>query len=112
MPVKNIRITHAMLGDLIADGRKGWAITAFEGNYYIRSKELLSDGFRINYVPGLCVYKFLYVWLDFTASDGSIVKKLGWKYWLPNPLFPFIWFRVAVPANHPEICVEEYRSAS
>ncbi|MFT4562559.1 MAG: hypothetical protein ACI9BW_002305 [Gammaproteobacteria bacterium] len=112
MPVKNIRITHAMLGDLIADGRKGWAITAFEGNYYIRSKELLSDGFRINYVPGLCVYKFLYVWLDFTASDGSIVKKLGWKYWLPNPLFPFIWFRVAVPANHPEIRVEEYRSAS
>ena len=25
-----------------------------------------------------------------------------------NPLFPFIWFRVAVPREHPELRVEEY----
>jgi hypothetical protein len=29
-------------------------------------------------------------------------------YWLPNPLFPFIWFRVALPRSHPEIEVVEY----
>jgi uncharacterized protein (DUF427 family) len=103
-----IRITHVKSGALIAEGQKGWAITPFEGNYYIRKKELVTEGFRINYVPGLCIYKFLYVWLDFVAEDGSVVKNLGWKYWLPNPLFPFIWFRVAVPANHPEIHIEEY----
>ena len=26
----------------------------------------------------------------------------------PNPLFPFIWFRVAFPRGHPEIDIEEY----
>jgi hypothetical protein len=31
---------------------------------------------------------------------------LGWYYFLANPLFPFIWFRVAVPRNHPELKVE------
>lgn len=108
MKPKGIRITHAKSGELIAEGRRGWAITPFEGNYYIRGKNLVSHGFRANYLPGLCVYKFLYVWLNFTAADGSVIKNLGWKYWLPNPLLPFIWFRVAVPATHPELRVEEY----
>ena len=31
------------------------------------------------------------------------VKNLGWLYWLPNPLLPFIWFRVVVPRHHPEL---------
>lgn len=31
---------------------------------------------------------------------------LGWKYWLPNPLFPFIAFRIAVPAHHPDLEVK------
>ena len=78
--------------------RIGWPVTPFEGNLYIRRQNLISNGFRVNYVPGLCIYKFLYVWLDFVTPEGKIVKNLGWKYWLPNPLFPFIWYRVAVPA--------------
>ena len=38
---------------------------------------------------------------------------LGWKYVVPNPLLPFIAFRVAVPGTHPELLVEvsEGRSA-
>ena len=107
-----VRIKHAGSDSLIADGPLGWAITPFEGNFYIRRKNLVTDGFRVNYLPGLCIYKFLYVWLDFVTPDGSVIKNLGWKYWLPNPLFPFIWFRVAVPAVDPEIYVEEYDCAT
>lgn len=112
MSRKCIRIWHTDSNSLIADGPVGWAITPFEGNYYIRKRYLLTDGFRINYLPGLCIYKFLYAWLDFAASDGKVTKNLGWKYWLPNPLLPFIWFRVAVPDQHPEIRIEKYESAA
>lgn len=111
MARKYVRIVHNNSGAVIADGPVGWSITPFEGNYYIRKKHLVAGGFRINYVPGLCIYKFLYVWLDFTAPDGTVTKFLGWKYWLPNPIFPFIWFRVALPASHPELRVEEYEGA-
>ena len=55
MKPKGIRITLAKTGELIAEGRKGWAITRFEGNYYIPGKNLVSHGLRVNYVPGLCV---------------------------------------------------------
>lgn len=105
---QHVRITHTPSGSLIAEGPVGWGVTPFEGNLYIRRQHLATDGFRINYMPGLCIYKFLYVWLDFHAPDGAVSKNLGWKYWLPNPLFPFIWFRVAVPRRHPELLVEEY----
>ncbi len=109
MSRKYLRIKHASSDTLIADGPIGWGITPFEGNYYIANKYLSTTGFRINYLPGLCIYKFLYVWLDFISPEnGSTIKNLGWKYWLPNPLFPFIWFRVAVPRYHPELLVEEY----
>ena len=74
-------------------------------------KNLMTNGFRGNTLPGLCVYKFLYMWLDFVPLDGTVVKNLVWKHWLPNPLFPFIWFRVAVPATDPDIVVEEYECA-
>ena len=103
-----VRISHAISNTLIAEGPIGWAITPFEGNYYIRNANLLTTGFRSNHIPGLCLYKFLYVWLDFVAPYGTVTRNLGWKYWLPNPLFPFIWFRVAVPRNHPEILIEAY----
>jgi hypothetical protein len=46
--------------------------------------------------------------LNFVRPDGTVARNLGWKYWLPNPLLPFIWFRVAVPQAHPEISVERY----
>ncbi len=101
---KRIRITHIPSGETIAEGPLGWGITSFEGNFYIQRRYLRTDGFRVNFLPGLCVYKFLYVWLDFSWRDGKI-RNLGWLYWLPNPLLPFIWFRVAVPRDHPDLSV-------
>lgn len=58
-------------------------------------------------MPGLCPYKGLYQWLDFEAADGSRSAALGWRYWLPNPLFPFIAWRVAVPQHHSDIEITE-----
>ena len=108
MSSMRVRITHSSTGIEIADGLIGWGITPFEGNYYIRRKFLQSDAFRVNFLPGICLYKFLYVWLDFHLPDGGVIKDLGWMYWLPNPLLPFIWHRVAVPGQHPELTIERY----
>jgi uncharacterized protein (DUF427 family) len=107
MAKQNIRIIHTPSDTVIAEGPIGWGITAFEGNYYIGKQYLKTDRFKVNYIPGLCFYKFLYVGLNFHAPDGTISRNLGWKYWLPNPLLPFIIFRVAVPQSHPELKVEE-----
>ena len=60
-----VRITHTPSGERIAEGPLGWGITSFEGNYYIQSRYLCTDGFKINFLPGLCFYKFLYMWMDF-----------------------------------------------
>jgi hypothetical protein len=111
MAKKTIRITHLPSNTVIAEGPLGWGITPFEGNLYIRRKYLRTDGLRPNYLPGFCFYKFLYVWLDFEFGDGEKSRMLGWKYWLPNPLFPFIWYRVGLPRNHPELLVEEFEEA-
>jgi hypothetical protein len=100
-----IRIIHSPSGELIAEGPRGWGITPFEGNFYISRRYLKTAGFKINFIPGLCPYKFLYFWMDFHWQEGKS-RSLGWYYWLPNPLFPFIWFRVAVPQEHPELQVE------
>jgi uncharacterized protein (DUF427 family) len=93
---------------LLAEGPRGWGITPFEGNFYIARKHLMTDRFRANYLPGLCIYKFLYVWMDLHLDQGDRIRSLAWMYWLPNPLLPFIWFRVALPGTHPEIVIEEY----
>ena len=107
MAAKSIRITHRNTGTVIAEGPIGWGITPFEGNFYIRRKYLKTAGFKPNFIPGLCPYKFLYVWLDLKLANNEKLSSLGWMYWLPNPLLPFIWFRVAVPNSHPELQVEE-----
>jgi uncharacterized protein (DUF427 family) len=101
-----VRISHRPSGTPLAEGPVGWNITPFEGNFYIRRKFLRTDGFKPNFIPGLCFYKFLYVWMDLVLAAGERVHNLGWMYWLPNPLFPFIWFRVGIPQSHPEIEVE------
>lgn len=108
MSDKRLRISHTRTGTVLADGPLGWGITPFEGNYYIRRKYLKTNGFRANFLPGLCIYKFFYVWLDLTLPDGAVVKDLGWLYWLPNPLLPFIWYRVGLSGRHPELSVEPY----
>jgi len=106
--MNHVRIKHKGTGVVLADGPLGWGITPFEGNFYIRRKFLKAGQFRSNFIPGLCPYKFLYVWLDLHLEDGGRVRSLAWMYWLPNPLLPFIWFRVALPRAHPEIEIEEY----
>lgn len=106
--MKHIRLTHKPTGTLLAEGPIGWGITPLEGNYYIRRKYLQTHRFRPNFIPGLCIYKFLYVWLDLCLDSGERIRNIGWLYWLPNPLLPFIWFRVALPGAHPEIEVEQF----
>ncbi|MFT6396143.1 MAG: hypothetical protein ACJAYU_000886 [Bradymonadia bacterium] len=106
MTKRHVRITHGPSRTVLADGPLGWGVTPFEGNFYIQSRYLVTSGFRANYMPGLCVYKFLYVWMDLELSPGERVRFLGWKYVLPNPLFPFIWFRVGLPKVHPELVIE------
>jgi uncharacterized protein (DUF427 family) len=105
--MKVVRITHRPTGTLLAEGPLGWEITPFEGNLYIRKKFLRTDAFKPSFIPGICPYKFLYVWMDLHLPGQAPVKNLGWMYWLPNPLFPFIWYRVAVPRRHPELAIEE-----
>jgi uncharacterized protein (DUF427 family) len=107
---KTITIIHRHTGVALAQGPLGWGITPFEGNYYIRRRYLKAGIFKANFIPGLCLYKFLYVWMDLLLPDGSREKNLGWMYWLPTPLLPFIWFRVALPGTHPSLSVE--RNAS
>lgn len=103
-----IRITHRSSGAVIAEGPLGFrGITPFEGNLYIRRKYLKTKYLRPNSVPGLCIYKFLYVWLDLRLPDGTQEPFVGWMYWLPNPLLPFIAFRPAAPRASPALQVEE-----
>ena len=106
--MRSIRITHRPSGAIIAEGPLGlWGITPFEGNLYISRKCLKTNRLRPNWVPGLCIYKFLYVWLDLRLPDGTREPFVGWMYWLPNPLLPFIAFRPAVPRSSPALHVEE-----
>jgi uncharacterized protein (DUF427 family) len=105
---QSLRIIHKPTGMLLAEGPLGWGITPFEGNYYVSRKYLRTNRFKPNFLPGLCPYKFLYVWLDLLLENGRREKNLGWLYWLPNPLLPFIWFRVALPGSHPSLVVERH----
>lgn len=105
---KQIRIVYRPTGTILVEGPKGWGVTPFEGNYYILSRYLKDGHFSSNYIPGICPYKFLFVWLNLELQDGRVVKSLGWYYWLPNPLLPFICFRVALPGSHPDLLVEEF----
>jgi hypothetical protein len=105
---RSIRITHRSSGEVIAEGPLGFrGITPFEGNLYISRKCLKTRCLRPNWVPGLCIYKFLYVWLDLLQPDEAREPFIGWMYWLPNPLLPFIAFRPAVPRLSPVLQVDE-----
>jgi hypothetical protein len=104
----SIRITHRSSGEVIAEGPVGFlGITPFEGNLYISRKCLKTNHLRPNWVPGLCIYKFLYVWLDLQPPSGAREPFIGWMYWLPNPLLPFIAFRPAVARLSPALQVKE-----
>jgi hypothetical protein len=105
-----VRITHRPSGTVVAEGPLGWAITPFEGNYYI-SRRFLNATFKPNFIPGFCIYKFLYVGMDLLLPNHGREIGLGWLYFLPNPLLPFIWYRVAVPQRHRSLIVEDLASA-
>jgi len=100
-----ITITHKETGELIAEGNKGWGFFPFEGNYYISRANLKTMGFQFTPIPGLCPYKFIYFWYNFKRIDGKTDRMMAWKYWLPNPLFPFIWFRIGLSQNHPNLVI-------
>jgi hypothetical protein len=103
----HIRITHSPSGEVIAEGPLGMrGITRFEGNYYIRRKYMMTRNLVSNGVPGICFYKFFYVWLDLRLPNRESERFLGWFYWLPNPLLPMIAFRPAVPGNAPSLRYE------
>lgn len=101
-----IQIRHEPDGEILAEGPRGlFGIASFEGNYYISKSCLKTQRFRMSWIPGFCIYKFLYVWLDFVDRDGCRDRMLGWRYVVPNPLFFFIFLRVAVPQHTPTISV-------
>ena len=102
-----ISIWHEESGELLARGPKGWGITPFEGNFYIRGKFLQRELFKSTAIPGLCLYKGIYHWLDLELPDGNQESMLAWRYVVPNPLFPFIAFRIALPAQHPALRYEK-----
>ncbi|MCZ6779329.1 MAG: hypothetical protein O7F16_10245 [Acidobacteria bacterium] len=47
------------------------------------------------------------MWLGLNLGDGGRVRSLGLLYWLPNPLLPFIGFRVGLPRVHPGLHIEQ-----
>lgn len=109
---REVQIRHRGTGIVLAEGRRGWDITPFEGNLYLRSGCVRREYFRLNYVPGLCPYKGIYVWADLVLPGHTPIKNVAWLYWLPNPFLPFIWYRIAVPDQHPELLIEETASTT
>jgi hypothetical protein len=85
----------------------GWTTATEAGVWYIHRRCLRTTGFQHSVVPGLCVYKVVYLWMHHRSADGAISKALGWRYVLPNPLLPFIAFRVALPGQHPDLQILE-----
>ncbi|HEU0198523.1 MAG TPA: hypothetical protein VFQ88_15095 [Nevskiaceae bacterium] len=106
MSRRYVQIRYQPTGAVIAAGSLGWGITPFEGNYYISRRYLREGAFHPDFIPGVCPYKGMYVGLNYVAPNDALAKHLGWLYWLPNPLFPFIMFRVAIPGQHPLLMVE------
>lgn len=103
MVKRHIKIIHKATGIVLAEGPLGWKITQFEGNYYVEDQCLNNHVFKVNFLPGICFYKFFYVWVDLVIDGKTQIKNFAWKNWLPNPLLPFIWFRVAIPGGEMEI---------
>lgn len=101
-----LRITHVPTGMLLAVGPTDRGITWFEGNYYVRRKYLCTERWRVNSVPGLCVYAFLYAGFDLWWAGRAQARRMGKKRRQSGLGFPSLAFRVAVPGNDPQIRIE------
>ena len=106
--MNNFKIIHSPTGIIIAEGTTKDGLKSFEGNYYVKTKYFKPAIIKTNYVPGLCFYKFIYIWMDLILPDGGKVRNIGWKYIIPNPIFYIVIGRVGLPKNHPELSIEEY----
>ncbi len=102
-----VRIRHTPSGILLAEGAKGGDMMPFEENFYIRKRCLMTEAFRLSFIPGICPYKGLYFWMDLRLIGQVEEESIAWFYWRPNPLFPFIWFRVTLPGQHADLEIEE-----
>ena len=104
-----LRITHVPTGMLLAEGPSDRGITWFEGNYYVRGKYLCTERWRVNSVPGLCVYTFLYAGFDLWWAGRAQARRMGKNSWLAGL---GLAFRMAVPGNDPQIRIEPISPAA
>jgi len=72
--MKQVRNRHKGTGMLLAEKPLGSGMTPFEGNFYIARKYLETDRFRTNYVPGVCIYKFLHARMSLQLDDVCVAK--------------------------------------
>jgi len=104
--MNRFEIIHNGSGLILAEGAIS-ELKTLEGNFYIKSSLFKEGVMRINYLPGLCIYKFIYLWVDLVLPNEKRVRNIGWKYILPNPLFFTIIGRIGIPMNHPELLIKK-----
>ena len=106
--MENFQLIHNSSGTVIAEGSFKDGVKTFEGNYYIKKKYFIDGMMKTNYVPGICFYKFIYVWMDLILPGGKKIKNAGWMYIVPNPIFYFIIGRIGIPQSNAELSLKKY----
>ena len=74
---RSIRISPSASGTTLAEGTLGWSVTPFEGNNHVLHAYLRTRAFKVSYVPGICIYEVLFVWLDLHLDEGDKLRNLG-----------------------------------
>lgn len=69
---RTVKVVHRPSGTVLAEGPLGWGMTPFDGGIYIRRRHLVGGSFTPGVPPGLCVYKGLYISLDYSPPEGSV----------------------------------------
>lgn len=65
-----MKVVHRASGTVLAEGPTGWGMIRFDGGVYIRRRHLVGGAFSLGIIPGLCVYKGLYLSLDYTPQTA------------------------------------------
>ena len=63
---ERIRIIRIPSGQIVAEGPGGWDITPFEGNLYIRRRDLRKRNFKVNFLP--CLVQAYLAGIRFSAT--------------------------------------------